>query len=360
MANSSSINLSGSASDDVSVTQVLWNNDRGGSDVASGTTSWSITDLDLAEGANLITVTATDAVGNQSTDTLTVTYTAPDTVDPVVSITAPTSDSIYSASSSPINVSGDASDDIDVNQVTWVNDRGGSGTASGTTSWWISNIQLSEGDNVLTVTATDTSGNQSIDTLSVTYTPLDTIDPSVSITEPTSGSTYTAIISSVNLSGNALDNVDVSQVTWVNDRGGNGTASGTTSWSVSNIQLLEGDNVLTVTAKDAAGNQSTDALMVTYTPGDTTAPVITIKSPTTRTKYRTKNSSINLSGNASDNVGVSQVTWSNSLGGSGTAGGTSSWSISNIPLSKGTNVLTVTATDAAGNQSSDTLKVTKK
>jgi hypothetical protein len=292
-------------------------------------------------------VTATDAVGNQSTDTLTVTYTAPDTVDPVVSITAPTSDSIYSASSSPINVSGDASDDIDVNQVTWVNDRGGSGTASGTTSWWISNIQLSEGDNVLTVTATDTSGNQSIDTLSVTYTPLDTIDPSVSITEPTSGSTYTAIISSVNLSGNALDNVDVSQVTWVNDRGGNGTASGTTSWSVSNIQLLEGDNVLTVTA-------------VTYTPGDTTAPVITIKSPTTRTKYRTKNSSINLSGNASDNVGVNQVTWTNSLGGSGTASGTSSWSISNIPLSKGKNLLTVTATDAAGNQSSDTLEVTKK
>jgi fibronectin type 3 domain-containing protein len=357
---SSTVDLSGSASDNVGVTQVLWNNDRGGSDVASGTTSWSITDVDLAEGANMINVTATDTAGKQSTDTLTVTYTPPDTVDPAVSITAPTSDSTYTANSSPINVSGDASDDVDISQVTWVNDRGGSGTASGTTSWWISNIQLSEGDNVLTVTATDTSGNQSTDTLSVTYTPLDTIDPSVSITEPTSGSTYTTTSSLVNLSGNALDNVGINQVTWVNDRGGSGTASGTTSWSASNLQLLEGDNVLTVTAKDAAGNQSTDVLTVSFTPGDSTAPVITIKSPTTRTKYRTKSSAINLSGSASDNVGVSQVTWTNSLGGSGMASGTSSWSISNIPLSKGTNVLTVTATDAAGNQSTDTLKVTKR
>ncbi|UCD91109.1 MAG: hypothetical protein JSW04_06715, partial [Desulfobacterales bacterium] len=143
-------------------------------------------------------------------------------------------------------------------------------------------------------------------------------------------------------------------------------ASGTTSWSISDISLSEGDNLLTVTAKDAAGNQSSDALTIAYTPPDTappqdtTAPVVTIKSPTTRSKTRTKNSSINLSGSASDNVGVTQVTWVNSAGGSGSASGTSSWSIANIPLSKGTNVLTVTAKDAAGNQATDTLTVTKR
>jgi len=123
---------------------------------------------------------------------------------------------------------------------------------------------------------------------------------------------------------------------------------------------------LTVTAKDAAGNQATDKLTVAYSPPDTappqdtTAPVVRITSPTTRSKTRTRKSSISLSGSASDNVGVTQVTWVNSLGGSGAASGTSSWSISNIQLSKGTNILTVTAKDAAGNQSTDTLKVSKK
>ncbi len=48
--------------------------------------------------------------------------------------------------------------------------------------------------------------------------------------------------------------VGVTQVTWANSRGGGGTASGTTSWTASGIVLKRGNNVLTVTAKDAAGN----------------------------------------------------------------------------------------------------------
>ena len=68
------------------------------------------------------------------------------------------------------------------------------------------------------------------------------------------------------LGGTASDNVGVTQVTWANDRGGSGTATGTTSWSVSGIVLASGANVLTVTARDAAGNTSTDTLTVTYTP----------------------------------------------------------------------------------------------
>ena len=48
-------------------------NDRGGSGTAAGTTSWSIPDVPLAAGVNVITVTARDVVGNTTTDTLTVT-----------------------------------------------------------------------------------------------------------------------------------------------------------------------------------------------------------------------------------------------------------------------------------------------
>ena len=93
----------------------------------------------------------------------------------------------------------------------------------------------------------------------------DTTDPSISITSPTSSSTYATSSSSITIGGSASDNVGVTQVTWSNNRGGSGTASGTTSWSNSGITLYSGTNILTVTARDAAGNTSSDTLTVTYT-----------------------------------------------------------------------------------------------
>jgi subtilase family serine protease len=61
-----------------------------------------------------------------------------------------------------------------------------------------------------------------------------------------------------------LDNIGVTEVNWSNDRGGSGTATGTTSWSVSGITLQIGTNVITVTARDAANNTGTDTLTITY------------------------------------------------------------------------------------------------
>jgi hypothetical protein len=52
-------------------------------------------------------------------------------------------------------------------------------------------------------------------------------------------------------------------VTWANNRGGSGTAAGTTSWAASGIVLQPGTNVLTVTARDAAANTATTSVTVT-------------------------------------------------------------------------------------------------
>jgi hypothetical protein len=72
---------------------------------------------------------------------------------------------------------------------------------------------------------------------------------------------------------------------------------------------------------------------------------VTITSPP-GPAYSTTASEITLTGTASSNV--TQVTWSNSRGGSGTAAGTTSWSAS-VALQAGQNVLTARAQDAAGN-----------
>jgi hypothetical protein len=90
-----------------------------------------------------------------------------------------------------------------------------------------------------------------------------------------------------------------------------------------------------------------------------TPPTIAITSPTSGTIYSTSSSTISLGGTTSDNMGVVNVTWSNpQAGDSGTASGTTSWTANNISLASGTNVITVTAYDAAGNQSTATLTVT--
>jgi len=95
---------------------------------------------------------------------------------------------------------------------------------------------------------------------------LDTTPPIVAITSPTSGSTYTTSNPLLTLGGTASDNVWVTQVTWANSLGSSGTASGTTIWTTGGMVLRLGTNVLTVTARDAAGNTATAGLTVTLTP----------------------------------------------------------------------------------------------
>lgn len=53
-------------------------------------------------------------------------------------------------------------------------------------------------------------------------------------------------------------------MTWANSLGGNGTANGTTSWSSNTIPLQSGQNVITVTAFDAAQNSTSTSLIVYF------------------------------------------------------------------------------------------------
>ena len=122
------------------------------------------------------------------------------------------------------------------------------------------------------VTAVDTSGNESGFSQEVSKTIPDIHAPTVALTSPTTGTTYATSQGTLGLSGTAADNVGVVQVHWSNSKGGNGSATGTTAWSISGITLAKGENVIVITATDQAGNQGTYTLTVTYTPPDTTAP----------------------------------------------------------------------------------------
>jgi hypothetical protein len=117
-------------------------------------------------------------------------------------------------------------------------------------------------------------GNGGLETLQL----LDYVPPSVSITSPTSGSTFATNSGTISIGGTASDNVGVTQVVWSNDQGGGGTATGISNWSVDSIVLQPGDNDISVTAMDAAGNETSSTLTVDYTPVQS-AQTITFAAP---------------------------------------------------------------------------------
>jgi hypothetical protein len=95
----------------------------------------------------------------------------------------------------------------------------------------------------------------------------DTTNPTVAITVPTTNLTFTAGSASIDLGGTASDNIGVTQVTWSNNRGGNGTATGTSSWTANGIGLQTGTNTITITARDAAALTASTSLIVSLNAG---------------------------------------------------------------------------------------------
>ena len=225
----------------------------------------------------------------------------------------------------------------------------------------------------------------------------DALPPVVVISSPTIGTSFTTNNPQMSLAGTAVDNVGVSLVIWLNNKGGSGIAQGTENWLINSINLSVGENVVTVTAIDAAGNSQTDSLSLIYAtpaptptqiptpaptasptiqptptvaptatpttaptsvPADTYLPHINVSSPTKNSVYSTSKNVLTVGGQASDNVAISRVVWTSSTGPGGTAIGTNQWSVSGIGLERGVNTLRFTAYDMAGNYVTDTLSVT--
>lgn len=216
-----------------------------------------------------------------------------------------------------------------------------------------------DGD-VLQVTVTCVAFGQLTEQITVVGPPSsDSEDPTIAIDTPTTDMSYNTDSTPVSIGGTASDNVGVTSVAWDNSAsGGSGTAAGTTSWTAS-VPLVQGENNITVTAEDAAGNSGSDNFTVIYTPSvvDTTNPTITITTPTTGPNPQTTSTPVTLRGTASDNVNVVNVTWENAATGEfGIATGTTSWLVS-IPLAEGNNLITVTTSDSSGNTASASINV---
>jgi len=104
----------------------------------------------------------------------------------------------------------------------------------------------------------------------------DSESPEIAITEPQVSAPVVNTSGLINIAGTTRDNNAVTAVVWATDRGSAGTAtlSAGTRWSATNIPLAPGINVITVTARDAAGNLGRASLNVASTPAAALVTVV--------------------------------------------------------------------------------------
>ncbi len=182
----------------------------------------------------------------------------------------------------------------------------------------------------------------------------------VSIDTPSSAA-VTATSGQINVSGHVVNAAGAVTVTWQTDHGATGAASGTSAWTAAAIPLPAGQTTITITATDMSHRTATHSLQVTRQGAPLTtaaAPTLAIIAPSLSIVATTA-SQITLKGTAASTVGIVAVSWQALGGRTGNATGTSNWSAV-VPLYTGTNPISVTATDTAGNSRTITLTVVRQ
>jgi len=152
-----------------------------------------------------------------------------------------------------------------------------------------------DGKNTVYVWFKDASGN--ISDVASDSIIVDTTPPTITIANPTSGSTYKTTSKTINIGGSASDSTsEINNVVWSTGKGKDEMESKTISWNISNADLLEGDNVITIKATDSLGNTGTATITITYAAGNNPPLVITGLATGITTDFATLTGTVNAEG----------------------------------------------------------------
>ncbi|WP_375195977.1 Ig-like domain-containing protein [Sphingobium sp.] len=330
-----------------------------GTATADGTGAWSFTPAaPLGEGPHSITLTASDAAGNVSTPTAAFTFSVDTTAPAAPALSSVTDD--VSPQAGLITDGGATNDTTPVfagtaeaNAVIRIYDNGvqiDSVTANGS-GGWIWSPTLGEADYSLTFTATDAAGNEGVPSAAFALR-VDTSAPAAPLLDPTDGNSVTGTAEAgatvtVTASSGATE-------TTVADSFGR--------WLVTFTPALSNGDTVSATATDAAGNASGSSPAQIVDNGlDTTPPAPPLvviaddAAPVTgplSSGVSTNDATPVISGTAEAGATITIYDLGVVIG-TTAADGLGNWTY--IPtLAEGAHSLTVTATDAANNESLNT------
>lgn len=277
--------------------------------------------------------------------------TGPENRSPSASISSP-SDGATFVEGSQVTFQGSASDPdqgtLTGSALSWASDMDGD-LGTGTT---VSRDDLSVGDHVVTLTATDGEGATGMASVSITVEANQ--EPSASISSPSDGATF-GEGAPVDFEGSGDDPEDGSlggaSLEWESDRDGALGTGGT----VTRSDLSVGDHAVTLTATDGQG--ATAAATVSITVESNGQPDATITSPSGGTTFQ-ELESISFQGSGSDPedgalTGGSLV-WISDLDGEFGTGE----SFTRDDLSSGSHTITLEATDSRNASTTTSVGIT--
>jgi Glucodextranase, domain B/Bacterial Ig-like domain/Bacterial Ig domain len=276
----------------------------------------------LADGVHKIRLNVSDKAGNASTVQWSFTiHTQP----PQVKITSHKPNQFVNKS--PVVISGSINDPKARIVVNGINAFASGGT-------FTAHVNLMEGSNVITAVATDIFGNTGSDTVTII---VDTKPPVVEITAPTPSS----LINSRLVTVTGLTDKNTASVMVSTRIGAENTVAvlNAGSFIAKDVKLAEGMNVITVRAVSQAGNVGTASVKVMV---DSIAPKLMITTPRDMTVTNKKMIAVNGTvdkPSAMVKVNNTPVHVANGV-----------FTLSSLNLSEGSNTITATAIDRAGNE----------
>jgi hypothetical protein len=345
-----SVTISADANDNVGIVgvQFLLNGNNLGTEDLTTPYSVSWNTISLANGMYTLAARTRDAAGNITTSADVVVTVNNDTQLPVATITAPAAGNV----SGTINVTATASDNVGVTGVSFELDGNPIDIEDNAPPYSISwnTLTASNGQHTLTARAKDAAGNLGTSAGIIINISNDLTPPTVTITSPAAGN----VSGTISVAANASDNVGVVGVQFLLDGVNLGAEDLVAPYSVAwnTLTISNGQHVITANARDAAGNLGTSTNVSVAVNNDLTAPVVSITSPPAGNVSGT----INVTANASDNVGVVGVQFLLDGVNLGAEDLASPYSVSwnTLAASNGQHLLTAKARDAAGNVSSST------
>jgi N,N-dimethylformamidase beta subunit-like protein/uncharacterized protein DUF4082/Big-like domain-containing protein len=176
----------------------------------------------------------------------------------------------------------------------------------------------------------------------------DTTPPTVSMTAPAPGATVSG--KTVTVSASASDNVSVASVQFNLDGANLGAADTASPYTLTwdSTTVANGSHVLTAVATDSSNNTATATAVNVTVSNDTTPPTVAVTAPAAGASV---SSTVTVSANATDDVGVAGVQFKLDGANLGAEVAVSPYNVSwnTTTTANGTHALTAVARDAAGN-----------
>ncbi|HEY6504384.1 MAG TPA: Ig-like domain-containing protein [Chitinophagaceae bacterium] len=345
-----SINIDADANDNIGVAgvQFLLNGVNLGTEDLLSPYSISWNTSTVVDGSYTLTARARDAAGNitvSASVVVNVLNHPPDTEPPVVNITSPAAGDILGT----ISITADATDNEGIIGVQFLLDGVNFGAEDITAPYSIpwNTLSVVNGTYTLTAKARDAAGYITTSTAVIVNVnnPPDTELPVVSITSPAAGN----VSGTISITANASDNMGVVGVQFLMDGVAIGSEDLTLPYSVSwnTAGVSNGSHTLSARARDAAGNFENAVGVIVIVDNDIEGPSVSITAPAAGNV----SGAINVTANASDNVGVTGVQFLLDGANLGSEDLTVPYSVSwnTLTAANGNHTLTARARDAAGN-----------